>query len=284
MATLPSRIINRLREKPVVDTNRKYIIIYEKCWQGMQDNRPSIQEVAMDENELLLYKNMKNDLDELIKSHKIAKYDYYEFSKLEKIGRVAFGTVHKARRGNSTIALKNINKNDNTNQAKLQHLAKLGKHEHIIEFYGVTKGIRDSFTKSIFYEKCRNFDKTVIVLKVQGTGGDYNPLTWGKQNWKKFKETNVSFIIALNNKCISSIYSKVKHADYVVYCRKSSSLSFGYSDLYMHSKNVRIWRCCPHDYENPIKIIDNGSQKPQKVKPENFQIENYESARMTMKT
>ncbi|RIB10460.1 kinase-like domain-containing protein [Gigaspora rosea] len=534
MATLPFKIRSGLREKPIADTNRKYITIYEQCWQGMQDKRPFIQEVAMElknimaqdddnfniddinsigkfiDNKLSLYENMENDLKELIKKHKIAKYDYYEFSKLEKIGRGAFGTVHKARWGNLTIALKNINKNDNTNQAKvngflseLQHLAKLCKHENpnIIEFlelrkdhyylilqfavdgnlrqylkknfselrwvdklriaheiakgllflhdngiihrdlhsknilvhkrriliadFGVSKhigeetrvrggmngyldpqcfinfqykcdkrsdiysfgvvlweissgrppfdsfehsqaviihvynedrespventpdnyvklyqhcwdqdparrpetkavledlknirsneefstvitaeheeeiiswidpssscikhlklilrGSRDGFTKSIFYEKCRNIDKTVIVLKVQVTGeilGGYNPLTLNMQKWKKYKETNDSFIFALNKKGIGSIYSKVKRADHAICCiKKNSGPSFGYSDLYMHSKKVKIWKCCPCDYETPIKIIDNGSQKPQKFQTEKFQIEDYE--------
>ncbi|KAF0502931.1 calmodulin-dependent protein kinase [Gigaspora margarita] len=46
--TLPLKIRNGLREEPVADTNHKYIIIYEQCWQGMQDKRPSIQEVAME--------------------------------------------------------------------------------------------------------------------------------------------------------------------------------------------------------------------------------------------
>ncbi|CAG8511057.1 28048_t:CDS:10 [Gigaspora margarita] len=46
--TLPLKIRNGLREEPVADTNHKYITIYEQCWQGMQDKRPSIQEVAME--------------------------------------------------------------------------------------------------------------------------------------------------------------------------------------------------------------------------------------------
>ncbi|KAF0502935.1 calmodulin-dependent protein kinase [Gigaspora margarita] len=45
---LPLKIIDGLREEPIADTNHKYITIYEQCWQGMQDKRPSIQEVAME--------------------------------------------------------------------------------------------------------------------------------------------------------------------------------------------------------------------------------------------
>ncbi|CAG8574185.1 8985_t:CDS:2 [Racocetra persica] len=47
-ATLALRIRNGLREKLIADTPHKYVTIYEQCWQGTQDNRPSIQEVAME--------------------------------------------------------------------------------------------------------------------------------------------------------------------------------------------------------------------------------------------
>ncbi|KAF0530132.1 kinase-like protein [Gigaspora margarita] len=46
-ASLPARIIDGLREEPFADTPFEYVIIYKRCWQSMQDDRPSIEEVAM---------------------------------------------------------------------------------------------------------------------------------------------------------------------------------------------------------------------------------------------
>ncbi|CAG8571075.1 5382_t:CDS:2, partial [Dentiscutata erythropus] len=44
--TLPSRIKDGLREEPIANTHHRYVAIYQRCWQGMQENRPSIGEVA----------------------------------------------------------------------------------------------------------------------------------------------------------------------------------------------------------------------------------------------
>ncbi|CAG8567252.1 9918_t:CDS:2 [Gigaspora rosea] len=41
-----NEITNGLREKPIANTNPEYVAIYQRCWQGMQDDRPSIEEVA----------------------------------------------------------------------------------------------------------------------------------------------------------------------------------------------------------------------------------------------
>ncbi|KAF0502926.1 kinase-like protein [Gigaspora margarita] len=423
MVTLPFRIKNGLREKSIADTNRKYITIYEQCWQGMQDKRPSIQEVAMEfknivaqdddnfdindinsvgkfiENKLSLYENMENDLNELIKKNTIAKHDYYNFSKLEKIGRGAFGTVHKARWGNSIIALKHINKNDNTNQAKvngflneLQHLAKLCKHEHpnIIEFYGVTKDsikehyylilqfavdgnlreyLKKNFPKLRWLDKLRIaheivmgllflhnngilhrdlHSKNILVHKRRiliadfgvskhideetrvsgGMNGYLEPQCFINSQYKCDKRSDIyNFGVVLweissgrppynsflSHAIVVHVYNGGRENpventpdDYVKLYQScwdqdpanrpetktvledlknirsneefstNSIPSFGYSDLYMHDKKVRIWGCCPHVYEKPIKIISNGSQKPQKFKPEKFQIEDYE--------
>ncbi|KAF0536902.1 calmodulin-dependent protein kinase [Gigaspora margarita] len=46
-ASLPGRIVDGLREKPISDTPHEYVTTYTKCWQTVQDNRPSIEEVAM---------------------------------------------------------------------------------------------------------------------------------------------------------------------------------------------------------------------------------------------
>ncbi|CAG8480995.1 20482_t:CDS:2 [Gigaspora margarita] len=61
-ATLPLRISNGLREKPISDTNHKYVAIYEKCWQGMQDDRPSIQEVVMELKDIIIQDIVVQDI------------------------------------------------------------------------------------------------------------------------------------------------------------------------------------------------------------------------------
>ncbi|KAF0502932.1 kinase-like protein [Gigaspora margarita] len=449
-ATLPFKIRNGLREKPVANTNHKYKTIYEQCWQGMQDKRPSIQEVAMVlkninaqdvaiddnfdtndinsvgkffDNKLLIHEYMENDFDELIKKHKIAKHDYYKFSKFVEIGRGAFATVYKARWKDLTIALKSINKNDNTNQTKvngflneLQNLAKLGKHEHpnVIKFYGVTKnptddhyylilqfavdgnlraylkknfpelrwldklriaheiaeglsflhdsGIlhRDLHSKNILVHKRRIFiadfgvskhiDADTIVkagmieflepqcfinykyprdkrsdiysfgvvlweissgrppfnhfdnigaiifhvsngnreTPVENTPDDFVKLfqrCWDQDPAKRpeIKEVLEELNKIRSNEKFSTVIT-AEHAEEIISwidpssSEKNSGPSFGFSDLYVHknSKKVRIWGCFPYDYEKPIKIIDNGSQKAQKFKSEKFQIEDYE--------
>ncbi|CAG8807442.1 8584_t:CDS:2, partial [Cetraspora pellucida] len=72
---------------------------------------------------------MTNNLIGLTESFKIKKYDFTEFSNLEKVGSGEFGTVYKAVWGDLTIALKNINRsvnnrNGNTNNIKIDGFTK----------------------------------------------------------------------------------------------------------------------------------------------------------------
>ncbi|CAG8557679.1 13471_t:CDS:2, partial [Dentiscutata heterogama] len=46
-ATLPFKIIEGLREKPVDGVHNRYISIYERCWQNNQSDRPSINDVSI---------------------------------------------------------------------------------------------------------------------------------------------------------------------------------------------------------------------------------------------
>ncbi|RIB11648.1 kinase-like domain-containing protein [Gigaspora rosea] len=43
---LPLKIMNGHRENPIADTNPEYVAIYQRCWEGKQEDRPSIEEVA----------------------------------------------------------------------------------------------------------------------------------------------------------------------------------------------------------------------------------------------
>ncbi|CAG8753414.1 17524_t:CDS:2, partial [Racocetra fulgida] len=118
----------------------------------------------------------------------------------------------------------------------------------------ILRGSQDGFTENIFYKKCKNINKTVIVLKVRETTeilGGYNPLTWDKQKGQRYKETNDSFIFALKENGIDSIYSRVKRADCAIYCKKNSGPSFGYSDLYMvkESQKSQVKKFQIEEYE-----------------------------------
>ncbi|CAG8561355.1 25536_t:CDS:2 [Gigaspora rosea] len=62
--TLPFRISNGLREEPISDTNHKYVAIYKKCWQGMQDDRPSIQEVARELKDIIIQGTIIQDISD----------------------------------------------------------------------------------------------------------------------------------------------------------------------------------------------------------------------------
>ncbi|CAB5396541.1 unnamed protein product [Rhizophagus irregularis] len=52
-------IRNGIREKPVKDTNDKFVALYEKCWQHEPDDRPKIQQVN---SELNLINPEKNNV------------------------------------------------------------------------------------------------------------------------------------------------------------------------------------------------------------------------------
>ncbi|CAB4376868.1 unnamed protein product [Rhizophagus irregularis] len=44
-SSLTLNILNGLREKPISNTNNKFVALYEKCWQHEPDDRPNIQQV-----------------------------------------------------------------------------------------------------------------------------------------------------------------------------------------------------------------------------------------------
>ncbi|KAF0495979.1 calmodulin-dependent protein kinase [Gigaspora margarita] len=52
-ATLPGKIIEGLREKPIQGVNQGYITIYEKCWQNNSNDRPSISIVSLMLNDII---------------------------------------------------------------------------------------------------------------------------------------------------------------------------------------------------------------------------------------
>ncbi|CAG8777380.1 18594_t:CDS:2, partial [Racocetra fulgida] len=111
-------------------------------------------------------------------------------------------------------------------------------------------------------------DNTVIVLKVEKTGeilGGYNPLNWERIRGRKYKKTDASFIFSLKiNEKSSSKLSRVKNEDVAICCMEDFRPSFGYFDLYMSSKDEKVWGCSKANYEKEIKIAGE------------FLIEDYE--------
>ncbi|CAG8705017.1 3955_t:CDS:2 [Dentiscutata erythropus] len=60
-ASLPAKIRDGLREKSIDDTPHEYVTIYTRCWKSMQDDRPSIEEVAMAFEDFVVQDITKDD-------------------------------------------------------------------------------------------------------------------------------------------------------------------------------------------------------------------------------
>ncbi|CAG8732499.1 31487_t:CDS:2, partial [Gigaspora margarita] len=73
-ANLPSNIRNGLREKPIADTNHEYVAIYQRCWQGKQENRLSIEEVAMAFEDIIVQDVSANDSFDIYDMSEVKKY------------------------------------------------------------------------------------------------------------------------------------------------------------------------------------------------------------------
>ncbi|RHZ71634.1 hypothetical protein Glove_256g106 [Diversispora epigaea] len=67
------------------------------------------------------------------------------------------------------------------------------------EFKLLVRGSRDGFDVKTIYNICDKISKTIIILKVEGTGeilGGYNPLEWENNN-SQLKKTKDSFVFSL---------------------------------------------------------------------------------------
>ncbi|RHZ65615.1 hypothetical protein Glove_313g18 [Diversispora epigaea] len=100
------------------------------------------------------------------------------------------------------------------------------------EFKLLVRGSRDGFDVKTIYNICDKVSKTIIILKVEGTGeilGGYNPLEWENNN-DQYKNTQDSFIFSLKTANLkNSILSRViRNFDYAIYNHpEKSSLGFG---------------------------------------------------------
>jgi len=56
------------REKPVLNTNAKFVKLYQKCWRHKPDERPSIEQVILDLNEIDSKNNTSNQANSKLNS------------------------------------------------------------------------------------------------------------------------------------------------------------------------------------------------------------------------
>ncbi|RHZ85722.1 hypothetical protein Glove_61g12 [Diversispora epigaea] len=89
------------------------------------------------------------------------------------------------------------------------------------KFKLLARGSRDGFDVKTIYNICDKVSRTIIILKVQGTGeilGGYNPLEWDK-NKNKSKRTKDSFTFSLrtanqNYSILSRVFRNFSKAIY----------------------------------------------------------------------
>ncbi|RIB29708.1 kinase-like domain-containing protein [Gigaspora rosea] len=82
-ASLPTRIRDGLREKSIPDTPLGYVRIYKQCWQTLQDDRPSIEEVAMMFEGFIVQNITEND-----------NFDIFDSSRFEEFLTNALGNIN----------------------------------------------------------------------------------------------------------------------------------------------------------------------------------------------
>ncbi|RHZ48311.1 hypothetical protein Glove_553g5 [Diversispora epigaea] len=110
------------------------------------------------------------------------------------------------------------------------------------EFELILCGTRDGLSPQTFWDICHGHEKTVVVVKVEGSDeilGGYNPLAWDCEN-STWIHTKDSFIFSLKNgKIRNSILSRVKDTKYAI-CNlpKSYQTSVGphFGDFYLYSE------------------------------------------------
>ncbi|RHZ76240.1 hypothetical protein Glove_199g15 [Diversispora epigaea] len=157
------------------------------------------------------------------------------------------------------------------------------------EFQLILRGSINGFTPQNFWDTCRGYFGTVLIMKVKGTDeilGGYNPLAWNINNtvyiwgstYDEWENTNDSFIFSLKNGNVqNSILSRVKVYERAIYnvnikdWHKYHGPHFGY-DLYMYSpsSNFILDDTC---------ICNNNCryyEKPIRTAPINFSIVDYE--------
>ncbi|RHZ60971.1 hypothetical protein Glove_350g47 [Diversispora epigaea] len=167
------------------------------------------------------------------------------------------------------------------------------KENNPYEFELLVRGSRDGFDVKTIYEICYKISKTIIVLKVEGTGeilGGYNPLEWVK-NISRHENAQNSFSFSLKTENLkSSILSRVKSSgnSAIGYYLGESWFSFGYSLILRNNlKTSKNCYCFLNDtfYEKRIRSDEflSLNQYPQSSDKSTFNVEEYEIFKVSKK-
>ncbi|RHZ77143.1 hypothetical protein Glove_185g32 [Diversispora epigaea] len=124
-----------------------------------------------------------------------------------------------------------------TNEQALEISSWIDKKEppyienYLYEFELLVRGSRDGFDVRTIYDICDKVSKTIIILKLEGTGeilGGYNPLEWDNDQNQR-KQTEDSFVFSLKTANMKNyILSRVVKFDRAIYnYPRTPTLRFG---------------------------------------------------------
>ncbi|RHZ65614.1 hypothetical protein Glove_313g19 [Diversispora epigaea] len=131
------------------------------------------------------------------------------------------------------------------------------------EFKLLVRGSRDGFdvkTIKTIYNICDKVSKTIIILKVEGTGeilGGYNPLEWDNIN-NQYKNTQDSFVFSLKTTSLkNSILSRMeRNFNYAIH-NYSRNSRFSFSNALCLIGNLKTGKKCycmvSSVYSKPIR-------------------------------
>ncbi|CAB4493313.1 unnamed protein product [Rhizophagus irregularis] len=284
---IPSVIINILngvREKPIPDTNAKFVKLYEKCWKHEPNDRPDIHQVnleldAIDNNtstvsdfkgdECLI--SLDNKTPQIFENNNVSTTFYSEESKylissdnkipqifeydnpqklsnFEAVGSGHFASVHsvKWRRTTTKYALKIFRKSYMSDIINEIYLMKtVDCHPNIIRIYGVTK-----------LEGETNYS-LLLEYADRGTLGKYlkdNATTFKDQ--MKFANEMTSAILCLHENEI--IHGDLHPGNILIHQHTIKIADFGRSRKHDDGLNIRIIN---GEREIPMPNTDSGYVK-----------------------
>jgi|ERR1051325_6751703 hypothetical protein len=142
------------------------------------------------------------------------------------------------------------------------------KMKNSYEFKLIFRASHYEFSIDKFHEFCDDIAHTITIAKVSGSDeilGGYNPTAWKSTYFPSYKATKNSFIFSFKDhqNIENYVLSQVANKEYAIYSSVLSGPSFGYSDLYLSTKNHNF--CKKHSYEKPIRTVEG-----------KFSIEDYE--------
>ncbi|RHZ77459.1 hypothetical protein Glove_177g85 [Diversispora epigaea] len=154
------------------------------------------------------------------------------------------------------------------------------------EFKLLVRGSRDGFDVNTIYNICDKVSKTIIILKVEGTGeilGGYNPLEWENNNdrWKKTKDSFIFSLKTANMK--NSILSRVNNSKYAIY-NYPSKLDLSFSDTLCLIGNMKTEKGCYY-YKSTMYLrkIRSNEFESWLSKKSLFSVEEYEVFKISLR-